>query len=290
MRRIIVMADSTTDLSPELIERYDIKIVPLHVTFPKEGIDYLDGVTITPKEIYDKVQELEETPKTGAINIQEFLGYFKKYIDEGDDILFTGIASGMSSTYNNALVAAKEFPKERIEVVDSKNLSTGTGLLVLRMCQLRDQGKDIHEIAEEIRKFVPLVDSKFCIDTLEYLYKGGRCNSLTRWASSLFSLHPVIVVKDNAMRVGRVCLGNYKKAVDYQLKKFEEDLPSIDTSHVFVTDSQGMDGQDERIVEALLRKIPAENIHHTHAGCVVSSHCGSKTIGILYLLKKAKAQ
>lgn len=97
-------------------------------------------------------------------------------------------------------------------------------------------------------------------------------------------------MKDNAMRLGKVCLGNYKKEVDYQLRKFEEDLPSIDTSHVFVTDSSGMDGEDERIIEALKRKIPAENIHHTHTDCVVSSHCGPKTIGILYLLKNSRAQ
>lgn len=288
MKKIIVMADSTSDLSPELIKKYDVKIVPLHVTFPKEGIDYLDGVTITPLEVYEKVKELKETPKTGAINIQEFINYFKPYIDEGYDIIFTGIASGMSSTYNNACVAAREFPEGRIEVVDSQNLSTGTGLLVLHMCELRSQGKDVHEIASEVRKLVPLVDSKFCINTLEYLYKGGRCNSLTRWISSVFSLHPVIVVKNNAMSVGKVCIGSYKKAVDAQIKTFMDDLPNMDTSHVFVTDSSLMDGEDKKIIDALAKKIPLENIHHTHAGCVVSSHCGPKTIGILYILKNKR--
>lgn len=234
MNKVIVIADSTADLSPELVEKYKVRVVPLHVTFPKEGVDYLDGVTITPQQLYDKVKELGETPKSGAINIQEFIDYFKPYIDDGCDIIFTGIGSGMSSTINNATVASREFPEGRIEIVDSQNLSTGTGLLVLKMCELRDKGMDVHEIAEEVRKFVPLVNSKFCINTLDYLYKGGRCNSLTRWASSVFQLHPVIVVKDNGMSVGKVLIGKYAKAVDAQIQKFVKDLPNMDTSHVFV--------------------------------------------------------
>lgn len=288
MNKVIVIADSTCDLSPELVEKYNVRIVPLHVSFPAEGVDYLDGVTMTPLKLYDKVKELNQTPKSSAININEMIEYFRPYIEEGDDIIFTGIASGMSSTYNNAVAASKEFPEGRIEVVDSQNLSTGTGLLVLHMCELRDQGKNVHEIAEEVRKLVPLVSAKFCINTMEYLYKGGRCNSLVHWASKAFKLHPVIVVKDNAMAVGKVLVGKYIKAVDAQIKKFMEDLPNIDTSHVFVTDSSCMEGEDDHIVEELSKKIPLENIHRTHAGCVVSTHCGPKTIGILYILKEMK--
>lgn len=288
MNKVIVIADSTADLSPELVEKYKVRVVPLHVTFPKEGVDYLDGVTITPQQLYDKVKELGETPKSGAINIQEFIDYFKPYIDDGCDIIFTGIGSGLSSTINNATVASMEFPEGRIEIVDSQNLSTGTGLLVLKMCELRDKGMDVHEIAEEVRKFVPLVNSKFCINTLDYLYKGGRCNSLTRWASSVFQLHPVIVVKDNGMSVGKVLIGKYAKAVDVQIQKFVKDLPNMDTSHVFVTDSDCMNGEDKQIIDALSKYIPLENIHHTHAGCVVCTHCGPKTIGILYILKTAE--
>lgn len=288
MNKVIVMADSTCDLSPELVKKYDVKIVPLHVAFPSEGVDYLDGKTITPMGLYEKVGQFKETPKSGAINIQEFIDYYKPYIDEGYDIIFTGIGSGMSSTINNAIVASNEYPSGRIEVVDSQNLSTGTGLLVLKMCELRDEGKDVHQIAEEVRKYVPLVNSKFCINTLEYLYKGGRCNSLTNWLSKAFKLHPVIVVKDNGMTVGKILIGSYKKAVMAQIEKFKKDLPNMDTSHVFVTDSDCMEGEDKMIIDELSKYIPAENIHHTHAGCVVCTHCGPKTIGILYILKSAE--
>lgn len=280
------MADSTADLSPELVEKYKIVVVPLHVVFTKENIDYLDGKTIDPETIYQKVKKYNQTPKTGAININEFINYFTKYIEEGDDILFTGIGSGFSSTINNAFVASKNFPENRIFILDSQNLSTGTGLLVLKMAEYRSQGLSASEIVEKVKPLVPFVNSKFVIDTLEYLYKGGRCSSLARFTSMVVPLHPVIAVKNNAMGIRKITLGRYRVGVKYQLDLFKKDLPEMDTSHVFVTDSGHMDGEDEFILNELKKYIPESHIHHTHAGCVVSSHCGPKTIGILYIKKK----
>lgn len=286
MNKIVIIADSTCDLSEELVKKYDIKIVPLHVTFKGDDKDYLDGVTITPEEVYKKVEELGITPTTGARNVSELINDFKTYVDQGYDVIFTGIGSGLSSTYNNAMIAKEEVSSEHIEVVDSQNLSTGTGLLVMKMAKFREEGLNVHEIASKVRELVPHVSAKFCIDRLDYLYKGGRCSGMAKLFAHLLNIHPVAKVIDNKLTVYRKPRGKYIKAVDEQLNEFYEDLPNIDTDCLFITDSQHMDGEDKYIYDKVKEKFPEENIHFTHAGCVVSSHCGPKTIGILYILKK----
>ncbi len=285
MNKVIVMCDSTADLSPELVKKNDIVVVPLHVSFKDDPTDYLDGVTLTAEEVYRKAEASGTTPKTGAINLYEMTEYFRPYIEKGFDIIFTGIGSGLSSTYQNALLASREFPDGRIEVVDSWNLSTGTGLLVLKMCQFRDEGDDVHTIAEKVRKLVPFVSAKFCIDRLDYLYKGGRCSGFTMALAHMLHIHPVAKMVNNKLVVYRKIRGKYIKAVDEQIREFMEDLPRIDKSALFITDSGHMTGEDKYIYDKVKEYIPEGNIHHTTAGCVVSSHCGPKTIGILYILK-----
>lgn len=284
MNKVIVMCDSTTDLGPELIRENDIHVIPLHVSFKDDPTDYLDGVNLTAEDVYAKAEKSGTTPKTGAINVFEMQEHFRPYIEAGCDILFTGIGSGLSSTYQNALLASQQFPEGRIEVVDSWNLSTGTGLLVLKMCQLRDAGEDVRSIAEKVRKLVPYVSAKFCIDRLDYLYKGGRCSGFTMTLAHMLHIHPVAKMVENKLIVYRKVRGKYIRAVDEQIKEFMEDLPRIDKSAVFITDSGHMTGEDEYIREKIKPYIPEKNIYHTRAGCVVSSHCGPKTIGILYIL------
>ncbi len=286
MNKIIVMCDSTCDLSEELINKYDIKVVPLHVSFPNDSKDYLDGVNIFAEEIYKRCEENGFTPKTGAINIGEFINYFKKYIDDGFDIIYTGIGAELSSSYNNALVAIKEFEEGRIEIVDSENLSTGSGLLVLKMCQFRDQGDNVHEIARKVRLLTKNVSAKFCINTLEYLYKGGRCSGMTSLFASMLKIHPIAKMINGKLTVYQKPRGKYEKAVDLQIEEFIKDLPCIDKSHIFITHSGRIDGMDEYVYEKIKQYVPTESIHITRAGCVVSSHCGPKTIGILYIVNK----
>lgn len=290
MNKVIVIADSTTDLSKELIEKYKIKVVPLHVTIPGDDTDYLDGVNLDAEQIYEIVDKNGKTPKTGARNTAELIEDFRPYIEQGCDIIFTGIGASMSSTYSNACLAAQEFPEGRIEVIDSQNLSTGTGLLVLRMCELRDQGKGVHEIAKEIRELVPLVSAKFCIEVLDYLYKGGRCSGMTKLFAQFLRIHPIAKVIDGKLTMYKLPRGKYKKAVDLQIEEFVEDFNAgnIYPEHVFVTHSGRMTGETEYIVEELKKYLPEEAIHVTHSGCVVSSHCGPKTIGILYILKQRR--
>lgn len=287
MNKIIIMADSTCDLNTDYVKENDIRIVPLHVTVEGDDKDYLDGVDLESEKVYELVEKYEHTPKTGARNIAEFISDFEPLINEGYDIIFTGIGSGLSSTYNNALLAAQEFPEGRIEVVDSQNLSTGTGLLVCKMVKYRAEGLNVHEIAEKVRAHVPLVSAKFSIDRLDYLYKGGRCGGMTKIFAHMLKIHPIAKVIDNKLTVYKKPKGEYRNAVNEQIKEFVEDLNAnnIDLDHIFVTDSGHMDGEDDYIIEELSKYVDKNIITHTRAGCVITSHCGPKTIGILYILK-----
>ena len=286
--KVIIIADSTTDLPKEYLEENNIKILPLHVSFPGDDQDYLDGINLDAETIYKTVERIGNTPKTGAANANQFIEFFKPYIDEGYDVIYTGIGSSLSSSYQNAMIAIQEFPEGRIEVVDSLNLSTGTGLLVCKMVDFRNEGDDVHEIARKVRELVPLVSAKFCIDRLDYLYKGGRCSGMTKLFAHLLNLHPIAKVIDGKLTVYKTPRGKYRKAVDCQIDEFKEDLSNMDLTRVFVTDSGHMDGEDNYVIEELSKYIDPSKIIHTRAGCVISSHCGPKTIGILYILKEKK--
>ena len=287
MNKIVIMTDSTCDLDEEFIKENDIKVLPLHVSVEGDTNDYLDGINITSEKVYELVEKYGNTPKTGARNLAEFMNDFEPYIKDGCDIIWTGIGTGLSSTYNNALLASKEFPEGRIEIVDSQNLSTGIGLLVVKMAKLRNEGLNIHQIADKIRELVPLVSAKFCINRLDYLYKGGRCSGMTKIFAHMLKIHPVAKVIDNKLQVYKKPRGDYRNAVDEQINEFLEDLKNdnIDLDKIFVTDSGHMDGEDQYIIDTLSKYVNPEIITHTRAGCVISSHCGPKTIGILYITK-----
>ena len=286
--KVMIIADSTCDLNKDYLKENNIVILPLHVSFPGDDKDYLDGVNLDAETVYKKVEEIGNTPKTGAANVNQFIELFQKYIDENYDIIYTGIGSGLSSSYQNAVLASQEFPEGRIEIVDSQNLSTGIGLLVCKMVDFRNEGLDVHQIAEKIRELVPLVSAKFCIDRLDYLHKGGRCSGMTKLFAHLLNLHPVAKVINGKLTVYKTPRGKYRKAVDAQVQEFLEDLPNIDLTRVFVTDSGHMDGEDEYVIQELSKHMDPSKIIHTIAGCVISSHCGPKTIGILYILKEKK--
>lgn len=286
--KVMIIADSTCDLNKDYLKENNIVILPLHVSFPGDDKDYLDGVDLDAETVYKKVEEIGNTPKTGAANVNQFIELFQKYIDENYDIIYTGIGSGLSSSHQNAVLASQEFPEGRIEIVDSQNLSTGTGLLVCKMVDFRNEGLDVHQIAEKVRELVPLVSAKFCIDRLDYLHKGGRCSGMTKLFAHLLNLHPVAKVINGKLTVYKTPRGKYRKAVDAQIQEFLEDLPNIDLTRVFVTDSGHMDGEDEYVIQELSKHMDPSKIVHTIAGCVISSHCGPKTIGILYILKEKK--
>lgn len=282
MNKVVIFSDSTCDLMPETIKEFDIKIVPLYVNFKDES--FKDGVDMTSVMLYEKVEATKIMPKTSAATVKDFIDAFKPYIDEGADIFYTGISSKMSVNMQNVLTAAEEFPENRVFVSDSLNLSSDIGLLVLRACKLRDAGKSAKEIKEEIDVLAPKVKGGFVIKSMDYLYKGGRCSALSKIFGTILKIKPFIRVKNGSMYVHKKPRGKFHSAIDVMIEEAIADIPNMDTDYIMVTHSLG-DEYAPYIIEKLKEhtNIP---IMETFAGCVISSHCGKGTIGILYILKE----
>lgn len=281
MGKVKVLSDSTCDLSSDLVEKHNIGIVPLYVLFNDEA--FRDGIDITTHGLYEKVEETGSLPTTAAPSPGDFILAFKPHIDAGEDIIYIGISSELSATINNARLAAQEFPPGRIEIVDSRNLSTGIGLLVMRAVDFAQEGMDIHAIAEKVRELVPKVETEFIIDTLEYLHKGGRCSGLTRLVGSMLKIRPSIKVVDGKMIPAEKFRGTRSKALQGLLNNALAHKDNMAPERIFVTHSISDDGPFLR--EELQKHTNAQDIIITQAGCVISSHCGRNTIGILFVKK-----
>lgn len=279
--RIHVTSDSTCDLSPELIEQFNIVIAPLYVVL--DGKSYKDMIEITPDKVYEYVERTKRVGSTAALNVADYLTFFKENLDGYDAIIHFTISSEMSSCYQNACIAAEEF--ENVYVIDSRNLSTGIGHLVLDAAEMAAEGKDPKEIVDILNERKKKLDVSFVIDTLKYLALGGRCSSVVALGANLLNLKPTIYVKDGKMGVGK----KYRMSLDRALLRYVidqlGDLDTVDTRRIFVTDS-GMSDERWQSVEKLLREtLPFEQIYHTRAGCTVSNHCGPNTLGILFYRK-----
>ena len=278
---INLLTDSCADLNQELISRFAIHTISLTV-FINDKI-YQDGVDLSLLELYRQVETSGELPKTSAPSVAEFQAFFQSF---PADLIYIGIGSKLSATYQNAFLAAETIPERKIHVIDSNNLSTGIGLLVLRAADLRDQGLTADEIEKEIQALLPRVHTSFMVDTLEYLYKGGRCTAVENIVGSLLKIRPVIEVKaDGSLGIKEKTRGTRKKALTYLLEDFRAHLPEIDLHRVFVTHS-GCDEDGEFLATELRKMAPIDDIYITTAGCTISSHCGPGTIGILYLGKR----
>ena len=278
---IIISSDSTTDLSPELKERYNVHILPLGVNLGDKT--YRDGVDINPDDIYAHHDKTGELPKTTAANIGEYIEYFSKFTNEGKTVIHFSISSSMSSTYNNGCLAAEEL--ENVYVIDTKNLSTGGGLLVVAAAEMAAKGMDAKDIVAEIEKLVPCVDASFIIDNLEYLHKGGRCSAVAMLGANLLKLKPCIEVKNGAMGVGKKYRGKFGDVLMSYCEERIGDGSTIDLDHVFVTHA----GCDPEIVNSVVEKVkslaPFKEVFLTRAGCTISSHCGADTLGVLFIRK-----
>ena len=277
--KIVIASDSTSDLSPELIAQYGIQILPLGVALGES--QYTDGVDIDPDFIYAHYEKTGELPKTSAINIADFEDFFKKHTADGASMVFFTISADMSSTHNNARLAAESF--ERVHVVDSRNLSTGGGLLVIKACEMASEGKTAEEIAETCRVLAPCVDASFIIDSLEFLYKGGRCSALAAFGANMLSLKPCIVVKDGKMGVGKKYRGKFGSVLPKYISDRMGDASDIIKDHIFVTHA----GCDQAVIDACVAEVraiaPQAAVHVTRAGCTISSHCGRNTLGVLFI-------
>ena len=281
--RIRISADSTCDLSPELIEQYDVAITPLYIRLGDK--DLKDSIEVTRDDIYSYVEKTKSIPKTAAVNVGDYAEFFTKVKNEGyDGVVHFTISAEMSSCYQNACLAAEGF--ENVHIVDSRTLSTGIGHLVLDACILRDEGKSAKEIFDILEERKKKLDVSFVLDTLRYLALGGRCNSLLAFGANLLNIKPSIQVKhDGTMGVDKKYRCSFERAVVRYVNDKLEDKDSLDLRRIFITDSGSSDEIRNAVEEAVLRNAPFEEVIHTRAGCTVSSHCGPNCIGILFYRK-----
>lgn len=280
-RKIKITCDSTCDLSEELLSRYDISVCPLSVVMGDKA--YRDGIDAKPDDIYAYYAETGKLAKSAAVNIPEYEDFFNEHKEDDTDIIHFCISSEMSTTYNNARLAAASVGN--VYVIDSANLSTGSGLLALKACDMREQGMSTNDIVAAIEELKPKVDASFVIDSLLYLYKGGRCSGVAALGANLLKLKPCIEVKNGAMGVGKKYRGKFEAVLkDYAAERLD-DADNIDMHRVFITHA----GCDEKIVnevaELVKKTMPFEEVLVTRAGCTVSTHCGRNTLGVLFIRK-----
>lgn len=283
MSNIQIVTDSTSDLTPDMIQECGIHVVPLHVVF--EGVAYRDGVDLTPGQMYEKVMELGVLPKTAAPSPSEFSVAFETFVRQGKQVVYIGISSALSSTCQNALIAAREFPEGAVEVVDSLNLSTGIGLTVMKAVDYVKQGLEMRELTARLRKDVKRVETEFVIDTLEYLHKGGRCSGTQLVIGSLLRIHPVVKVVDGGMILAEKLRGKMDKVVQSLLARALAHKDNLDPERVFVTHSMAEDSA-LWLKSELEKAFDVREIIVTDAGCVISSHCGPGTVGVVLMKKE----
>ena len=277
---VVIMTDSTADLSLELLKKYQIISVPLYVHFGEKY--FKDGLEITTPELYARVEQEKVLPQTAAPSPGDFIDVFRPLVSDGKDIVYIGIGSNLSATLQSARVAASEFPENRIYIVDSKNLSSGIALLVLKAKDLRNQGLSAPEIFEKINALVPKVRSQFAIQTLEYLYKGGRATGLQALMGSLLRIKPIIKVTDGKLGVYKKAFGKMSRALDIMLEDYVSLGDQVDLDYVMITHSLA-DKHATYMIDYVNTHLKPKQLIESHAGCVISSHCGEGTIGILYI-------
>ena len=279
--KIKISADSTCDLSPELIERYHIGITPLYIIRGEETLR--DGIDVHPQELYEYAKATGKLCKTAAVNVSDYLAYFAACREEYDAVIHFTISSDMSGCYQNACIAAKEFTN--VYPVDSRNLSTGIGHLVLNAAEMAEQGMDAADIAAALEKKREKLDVSFVIDTLEYLRKGGRCSAVAALGANLLKLKPCIEVHEGKMSVAKKYRGKLEKCYVQYIEDRLKGRDDIDCHRIFITDS-GIDEATWKELERVVRACqPFEEVLHTQAGCTVSNHCGPGCMGILYYHK-----
>ena len=279
--KIKITSDSTCDLSQELIKKYDIGLLPLVVV--KGGQAFHDGVTITPDEIFAHVAAGGDLCSTTALNMDDYCQYFSQFADQYDGIVHINIGAGFSSCHQNARLAAEEF--SNVVVIDSANLSTGQGLVVLKACELAQTCSSLQEIEEKLNAFTPKVEASFLLDRLDYMVKGGRCSAAAALGANLLNLKPCIEVKDGKMGVVKKYRGNYSKCLAAYVKDRLNDRDDLDNGTLFVTRTVVNDECEKAVAEAVEAFGKFDSTHWTTAGCTVSCHCGPGTLGVLFVRK-----
>ena len=279
--KIKILSDSTCDLSNELLEKYDVTVVPLTVI--KNGEPFTDRVNIQPSDIFEHVAAGGDLCSTTAINMGEYADWFEKFANDYDGVIHINIGSGFSSCYQNACLAADDF--ENVRVIDSQNLSTGQGLVVLKACELAQTCTSLDDLKAELDAYTEKVEASFLLDQLKYMAKGGRCSSATALGANLLNLKPCIEVKGGKMSVVKKYRGNYAKCLATYVKDRLADRDDLDNQTLFVTRTPVNDECLNAVKDAVDTYGNFENVYWTEAGCTVSCHCGPGTLGVLFVRK-----
>lgn len=277
--KVKICADSVCDLSPELKEKYGVPIMPLYVMI--DGKEHRDGVDIVPEDIYRNVENGGALGSTAAISVADYIDFFREQLSDCDGLVHFHISSSMSACYQNACIAAEEF--ENVYPIDSRNLSTGIGLLVLDAIEMAEKGMSGAEIRDRVNELRDKVEASFVVDRVDYLHKGGRCSAVAALGANLLGLKPCIEVVDGAMGVAKKYRGKIEKCLLAYVRDRLTGREDIDTRKIFVTHSGGFTDEELKAVEdAVLSCMSFDAVYRTRAGCTVSNHCGPKTLGILF--------
>lgn len=279
---IKITSDSTCDLPRELLEQYHIDLVPLIIM--KEEEEFLDNVTVTPTDIFSHVDAGGSLCTTAARSVAVYQELFEKYASQADGIVHLSLGSGFSSSYQNASIAAMNFPNVR--VVDSRNLSSGHGLMVLKACKLAQTASSLDEIVSGLEEYAEKVETSFVLDRLDYMVKGGRCSMVAALGANLLNLKPCIDLKDGKMGVGKKYRGRYDKCLASYVKDKLQGQEDIDRSVLILVHTRI---DDDACMEAVRQQIAESgefgSVYTTQAGCTISCHCGPNTLGVIFARK-----
>lgn len=288
--KILILTDSTADLPQHLIESRDIKVIPLYIHLGEKEL--LDGIDITADEMFEWINANGVLPQTATVSPFNFEEFLRPYINDGYDVFYSGIGGLLSGTGRNFLLAAEEFPKERIYYLDSGNLSSGIAIIILKACDLRDKGYSAKEIYEELKDLPPRVHSQFVIRTLDYMRKGGRATGFQALMGAALKIRPVLRVRDGKLFLYKKAMGKMSRGMDIQIDDFlaEYDKGNIVDDYLFITHAQNPKMYEYTMKRLKKHGVKIKNIYEGQAGCVISSHCGPGTIGILYEVKEYKKE
>ena len=281
MSNIKITCDSTCDLPQEIYAKYDVEVVALSVTLGDSL--HRDGVDITAPELFAYVKETGTLPKTSAISMGEYLDVFDKYVQDGRTVIHINLSSNLSSSHQNAVLAAQELGN--VYVVDSRNLSTGSGHLVIEAAEMAAQGLDAETIVARLNEMKERIDASFVLQTLEYLQKGGRCSSVAALGARALQLRPEIRVADGGMGVGKKYRGSMEKSVLDYVRGRLEGRDDVDTHRIFVTHSHMDQDVVDKAIALVKELLPFDEVIETSAGCTICSHCGPNCLGVLFFKK-----
>ncbi len=280
-KNVIITTDSVCDMPKELLERYQVRMIPL--TISEGDHSYKDGVDFTPDDIYELYDSQHLLPKTSAISPQEFIDFFTPLTQDGSEVVHIDISSACSATYQNACMAASEL--EGVYPVDSLHLTLGQGLLVIEACRLRDAGLSAREIAEQLPAYREKIVTSFVVDTLEYLWKGGRCSGLTAFGANLLQVRPCLELREGEIKVARKYRGTMQKVYTQYIRDYLS-RENIDTRMGFLVHSGRISQETlDQLRQLILELVPFSEVPIVRAGCTVTSHCGPGTIGVIFASK-----